>query len=76
MSRVFTDADLMTWEAFASGGKWGLPDRPKIVFQCVSDPHRPARFVTHEGDNASAENAVYQVSEGDLLELFATSEAL
>jgi hypothetical protein len=76
MSRLFTDPDLLTWEAYPSAGDWGLPERPKIVFHCVSDPHRRARFVTHEGDNASAEGKVHSMDEARLLELLASSEEL
>lgn len=76
MSRVFTDENLLTWEVYASGGKWGLPDRPKIVFQCLSDPDRRARFVHHEGDEADAEEAVHEAREDRLREMLRTSSEL
>ena len=37
MSRTFVDENLHTWEVFPSGGRFGLPERPKIVFLCLSD---------------------------------------
>ncbi|CAN5799545.1 hypothetical protein BH23GEM3_BH23GEM3_02400 [soil metagenome] len=59
MSRVFVDEDLLSWEVYASGGQYGLPDDPKIVFHCVSDPsHRP-RFVRFGGSSATAVQAVH-----------------
>lgn len=76
MSRVFTDADLLTWEAYASGGKYGLPERPKIVFNCLSQPGSRARFVVSEGDEADAEEAVHRMPEDRLRELLAASRAL
>lgn len=58
MSRIFTDDDLLTWEAYASGGAFGLPQQPKIVFNCLSKPGSRARFVEHSGDAADAEEAM------------------
>lgn len=69
MSRVFTDEGLMTWEAYASGGKFGLPDDPKVVFNCLSDPGRRARWVRIDGDEADAEEAVHAMPEAELREL-------
>lgn len=76
MSRIFTDENLLTWETYPSGGRWGLPDQPKIVFHCLSDPHRAARFVTHQGQSDDAELAVMEASEQRLLEMLQTSEEL
>ncbi len=73
MSRVFTDENLLTWEVFASGGKFGLPDRPKIVFHCLSEPDRRARFVIHAGDEADAGGAVHDAPEGRLREMLRAS---
>lgn len=69
MSRVFTDAGLLTWEAYASGGKYGLPDDPKIIFNCLSDPGRRARFVQLSGDEADAEEQVHALPEGELRQM-------
>lgn len=59
MSVTITDDDLQTWEAFASGGKYGLSVRPKIIFHCVSDPTRRPRYVQLGGDEADAEALVH-----------------
>lgn len=66
MSRLFTDDSLLTWEAYPSGGPFGLPDSPKIVFNCLSDPDRRARFVEHPGDDADAQRVVQEVSDAEL----------
>jgi hypothetical protein len=76
MSRVFTDPDLITWEAYSSSGQWGLPDQPKIVFNCLSDPHRRARFVIHDGHSGSAQESVSHASEDQLRMLLRKSETL
>lgn len=76
MSRLITDPELMTWEAFASGGPFGYPIRPKIVFLCLSDPDRRGRYVVHEGDNADAERAVHTLSDQELTRLLEQSKEL
>jgi hypothetical protein len=60
MSVTFSDDDLQSWEAYATGGDYGLANHPKIVFHCVSDPARRARFVEVMGDEASAEGMVHE----------------
>jgi hypothetical protein len=76
MSRIFTDTDLLTWEVYGSGGAFGLPDQPKIVFHSLSDPHRPARYVTHDGHSGEAEQAVREASVEKLREMLRQSEPL
>lgn len=60
MSQTFTDDDLLTWEAFASGGRFGLSVRPKVIFHCLSDRSRPVRFVQVQGDEADAEELIHE----------------
>jgi hypothetical protein len=76
MSRVFTDDSLLTWEAFASGGPFGLPRPTNIIFQCLSDPDRRARYVRHEGNNSSAERAVNALPDAGLLGMLQDSVEL
>lgn len=76
MSRVFVDDDLLTWEAYASTGRFGLAERPRIVFHCLSDPGVRARFVIHSGDEANAEETVHQVPEDHLKQMLKESQAL
>jgi hypothetical protein len=66
MSRVITDDGLLEWEAFASGGDFGFPERPYIVFNCLSDPDRRARSIEWPGDNADAEKALQELPDREL----------
>ena len=74
MSRTFIDNNLLTWEAYASGGKFGLAIRPKIVFHCISEPERRARHVTREGDEADAEQTLSEIQDEQLRTLLRQSE--
>jgi hypothetical protein len=76
MSRIFVDDGLLSWEVFASAGPFGLPERPKIVFHCLSEPNRRAQFVVHEGDQADAEQAVVDLTDDGLRELLGRSRPL
>lgn len=73
MSRIFSDRDLLSWEAYTSGGAFGLPERPRVIFHCVSDPDRRSRFVHHDGDDASAERELQGLSDDALRELLSRS---
>lgn len=76
MSRVFVDESLLTWEVYPSGGDFGLPDTPKIIFHCVSDPGRRARFLEFEGDDADAARAIEEWSDREINARLDQSEAL
>lgn len=76
MSRVFVDEDLLSWEAYASGGQFGLPNDPKIVFHCVSSPAQRARYVRFSGDNADAAQAVHDWPVERLRQLLSESREL
>ena len=76
MSRTFTDDSLLTWEAYASGGPLGLARPAKIVFQCLSDPDRRARYVQQDMDNATAERIVHELPVKQLREMLAGSTEL
>lgn len=76
MSHTFTDENLLTWEAFASSGNFGLAIRPRIVFNCLSDPSRPPRYVERPGDAADAEEQVIEYDEKQLREMLKSSREL
>lgn len=76
MSRTIVDEDLLSWEVYASGGRYGLPDQAKIVFHCLSDPERRARYVRLPGDNADAEETVGTASEAELQRMLREAEEL
>lgn len=76
MSRVFIDEDLLSWEAYASGGKYGLPDDPKIVFHCLSDRSLRPRYMRFGEDNAVAEGAVHTLPDDQLREMLSQAQDL
>jgi hypothetical protein len=76
MSQTFTDENLLTWEAFASGGRFGLSIRPKVIFHCLSDPAIRARFVEVRGDEADAEEMIHDSPVNRLRELLKESKEL
>ena len=76
MSRVFTDRDLLTWETYLSSGRFGLPDQPKLVFNCLSEQDRRARYVRFNGDQADAEEVLAELPDDDLREMLAASREL
>ena len=76
MSRTIVDDDLLVWEVYASGGPYGLPEKPKIVFHCAGDPERRARFVHHDGDNSTAQTALREMSDTQLRGLLGKSSEL
>lgn len=76
MSRIFTDSNFLTWETYASGGKFGLPDEPSVIFHCLSDPESRARFTVVEGDEASAEQAVHAMSDDQLRSMLSQTRPL
>ncbi|HEX8362394.1 MAG TPA: hypothetical protein VF613_19905 [Longimicrobium sp.] len=77
MSVTFTDDELITWEAYASGGRFGLPTRPKVVFNCLSDPGRRPRYVEFSGgDEAKAEELVHEYSDATLKQMLRESREL
>lgn len=76
MSRTFSDDELQTWEVFATGGRFGLAVRAKVVFQCMSDPARPPRVMEVDGDEADAEALVHDSQEDRLRQLLRESKIL
>lgn len=76
MSRVFTDDDLLTWETFLSSGRFGLPDQPKLIFNCLSEQDRRARYVRFNGDQADAEEVLAELPDDRLRAMLAGSQEL
>jgi hypothetical protein len=67
MSRTFLDENFREWEAFASAGRFGLPDRAYIIFHCLTDRALPPRFLPTDGDKAAAERDVARLPDPELL---------
>jgi hypothetical protein len=76
MSRIFSDRDLLSWEVFASTGPFGLPEHPQIVFHCLSDPDRRARYIRVSGDSSEAQALVQEARESDLRQMLTESREL
>jgi hypothetical protein len=76
MSHTFTDENLLTWEAFASTGHFGLAIEPRIVFNCLSDPLLTPRYVERPGDESAAEEQVHEFSDDKLRDLLRGSRPL
>ena len=76
MSRTFQDSNLLKWEVYASSGPHGYAHPARIVFHCLSDRSRRARFLQLEGDKADAEREVAEAEESRLAELLARSAEL
>jgi hypothetical protein len=76
MSQTFLDENLMTWEAFASSGNYGLSEQPRIVFNCLSDPGIAPRYLQRSGGEAEAEGGVFASDDATLLELLRASHPL
>jgi hypothetical protein len=65
MSRKILDANLLTWEVYASGGP---SDRSSIVFNCLSNRMIRPRYVPAEGES-DAERVVSEASNEKLQEM-------
>lgn len=76
MTRTIQDANLEIWEAYASAGDFGFPDRSRIVFYCLSDRTRRARAVSRERDRAGVEHEISNLAEADLRGLLEEAEEL
>jgi hypothetical protein len=50
-----------------------LPDRPKIVFNCLTHQDRRARYVISEGDRSEAEGVLAEMSVEGLRDMLAQS---
>ncbi|MDT8437233.1 MAG: hypothetical protein RRA92_10820 [Gemmatimonadota bacterium] len=74
MARTFMDDDLLTWEAYVSGGQPDTPEAARIFFLCLDSPLHPARFVSHDSRSvATAERELLAANEDDLRAMLARS---
>jgi hypothetical protein len=66
MTRTIQDSDLRLWEVYASSGDFGSPDRARVVFHCLTDPGRRARYLDRDRGRADVEQEVATLSEEEL----------
>lgn len=77
MRRIFHDESLREWEAYVSGGQPESEAAARIYFLCLTEPRERARYLPHEsGDVATAERAIRDLSDGELLELLEAANPL
>ena len=69
MTRNIQDDDLQLWEAYASSGDFGFPSRSKMIFQCLSDRTRRARYVERDGSKSEVEKEIARLTDLQLVEL-------
>jgi hypothetical protein len=67
--RTFQDEDLLTWEAYTSGGRHGFSADAQIAFHCLSDASIRPRSLPVGGDTADAARTIHDASPADLLAL-------
>ena len=75
MARSFQDDDLITWEAFASSGRFGYARNAHLVFNCLSDLSRRALVIQRTGDRAEVEREVLNMPEEKLRELLQQAQS-
>ncbi|MEJ2216467.1 MAG: hypothetical protein P8099_07610 [Gemmatimonadota bacterium] len=76
MSRSFQDPDLLIWEAYATTGAFGASDHAHIIFHCVSDPSRRARYVEQDASLAAAQKRLAKLSTEELRSLLDEAQSL
>lgn len=76
MSRIIQDQGLQLWEAYASSGDHGYPERARVLFQCLTDTGRRARVAVRESSRAEVEREIATASEAELLALLSEAEEL
>ncbi len=76
MAKTFVDKNLLIWEAFPSGGDFGFPENPYIIFNCLSNRLTRPRVFDYKGDEADAERAVTEASPQQLLAMLEKSREL
>jgi hypothetical protein len=73
MSKTFLDDNLLTWEAYASGGAFEAAEHPFIVFNCLSNRMLRPRFISG-GDEANAAGKLAAASSAQLRDMFKRSD--
>lgn len=76
MSRTIQDRDLQIWEAYASSGDSGFPRHSHMVFHCLTDMTRKARFVEREGTKSEVEREVITLPDARLAEILGQAQEL
>lgn len=76
MTREFLDEDLRKWEAYPSGGDYGLPRDAHLIFHCLSDEHERPRSVETAAEEDDLAAAVERWPDERLRQMLRESQAL
>lgn len=76
MSRRLLDDELRTWEVYATAGAFGMPEHARVVFHCLSEPHRRALWAEREGDRQAVEAWLEAATPAELAGAMAVAEEL
>lgn len=74
VSRLLLDEEFRTWEVYATTGSFGLPERSRVVFHCLSEPQRRALWAERDGDRADVEAWLAGASAEELATAMAEAE--
>jgi hypothetical protein len=76
MAREFRTSDLQIWEAFATTGEHGFPERSRIGFRCRTDRSALPRWIEIDGDKSDAEAKLQILAPSELEELLGRADGL
>jgi hypothetical protein len=76
MARQFQDPDFVVWEAYLSASRFGYPEQPRMIFNCLTDRNRRPRFLEFDGDQVGADRVLGDAGTDRLLELFGASSEI
>jgi hypothetical protein len=76
MAREFRTSDLQVWEAFATTGEHGFPERSRIGFRCRTDRAALPRWIEIDGDKSDAEAQLQTLAPSELENLFHKADGL
>ncbi len=76
MARRFQDGNFLHWEAYASTGPFGYPERPHIVFNCLTDKTIRPRYMERPGEEPELARWVEAAPDTELRDLLEHARAL
>lgn len=76
MTRQIQDQNFLVWEVFPSGGSFGFPEDPFVIFHCLTQRDLRPRRIRLEGGEDNAERVVRASSDADLLAMLERSGEL
>ena len=74
--RTFQDHDLLVWEVYSSGGSHGFPDRPHVIFHCLTQQNTRPRSIDIGKDEADAQRRIADMSDALLIDLLSDAREI